>query len=42
VRRADFAYSYLARILGTRPKFDPDPAVRDRHIAELRAQLQAR
>jgi hypothetical protein len=36
LRRADFAYRYLARILGVQPKFDPDPAVRDRHISELR------
>jgi hypothetical protein len=40
LRRADFAYRYLARILGMQPKFDPDPAVRDRHIAELRSQLK--
>jgi hypothetical protein len=39
LRRADFAYRYLARILGVEPKFDPDPAVRDRHIAELRERL---
>lgn len=42
LRRADFAYRYLARILGVQPKFDPDPAVRDEHIAELRALLKAR
>jgi hypothetical protein len=29
LRRADFAYRYLARILGLEPKFDADPAVRD-------------
>jgi hypothetical protein len=39
LRRADFAYRYLARILGREPDFDPDPAVRDRHIAELRREL---
>jgi hypothetical protein len=39
LRRADFAYRYLARILGREPDFDPDPAVRDRHIAELRGAL---
>jgi len=42
LRRADFAYRYLARILGLQPKFDPDPAVRDQHIAELRERLEAR
>ena len=39
LRRADFAYRYLALILGREPAFDPDPAVRDRHIAELREAL---
>jgi hypothetical protein len=39
LRRADFAYRYLARILGVQPRFDPDPGVRDRHIAELRERL---
>ena len=39
LRRADFAYRYLARILGEEPRFDPDPAVRDRHIAALRERL---
>lgn len=39
LRRADFAYRYLARILGSEPSFDPDPAVRDRHIASLRESL---
>ena len=39
LRRADFAYRYLARVLGREPEFDPDPAVRDRHIAALRAAL---
>jgi len=39
LRRADFAYRYLARILGRQPEFDPEPAVRDRHIAELRESL---
>ncbi len=39
LRRADFAYRYLARILGLQPQFDPDPAVRDRHIAQLRERL---
>jgi len=42
LRRADFAYRYLARILGLEPKFDPDPAVRDEHIAELRELVEAR
>ena len=42
LRRADFAYRYLARILGMEPKFDSDPAVRDQHIAELRDVLEAR
>jgi hypothetical protein len=41
LRRADFAYRYLARILGREPEFDPDPAVRDRHIAALRDELDA-
>jgi hypothetical protein len=39
LRRADFAYRYLARILGVEPRFDPDPRVRDEHIAELRERL---
>ena len=39
LRRADFAYRYLARILGLQPLFDPDPAVRDHHIAQLRERL---
>jgi hypothetical protein len=42
LRRADFAYRYLARILGMQPKFDRDPAVRDEHIAELRRRLGTR
>jgi hypothetical protein len=33
------SYRYLARILGVEPRFDPDPAVRDRHIAQLRERL---
>jgi hypothetical protein len=41
LRRADFAYRYLTRILGREPEFDPDPAVRDGHIAALRAELDA-
>jgi hypothetical protein len=40
LRRADFAYRYLARILGVKPRFDPDPAVRDQHIVELRELLR--
>jgi hypothetical protein len=40
LRRADFAYRYLARILGVEPKFDADPAVRDGNIAELRQRLR--
>jgi hypothetical protein len=39
LRRADFAYRYLARIRGRRPEFDNDPAVRDQQIARLRAAL---
>jgi hypothetical protein len=39
LRRADFAYRYLARILGRVPEFDNDPAVRDEQIARLRAAL---
>ena len=39
LRRADFAYRFLARILGEQPRFDPDPAVRDGHIAALRERL---
>jgi hypothetical protein len=42
LRRADFAYRYLARVLGQEAKFDSDPAVRDQHIAELRDVLEAR
>jgi hypothetical protein len=41
LRRADFAYRYLARILGMQPRFDPDPAVRDAHIGALRRSLTA-
>jgi hypothetical protein len=37
LRRADFAYRFLARILGREPEFDNDPAVRDEQIARLRA-----
>jgi hypothetical protein len=40
LRRADFAYRYLARILGVEPEFDEDPAVRDTHIAALRERLR--
>ena len=39
LRRADFAYRYLARIRGGEPEFDNDPAVRDEQIARLRAEL---
>jgi hypothetical protein len=39
LRRADFAYRYLARIAGRDPEFDNDPAVRDEQIARLRAAL---
>jgi hypothetical protein len=39
LRRADFAYRYLARIRGREPEFDNDPAVRDQQIARLRADL---
>jgi hypothetical protein len=41
LRRADFAYNYLARILGYRPEFDPDPMIRDNHLAAMRTQLDA-
>jgi hypothetical protein len=41
LRRADFAYRFLARILGDQPEFDPDPAVRDTHIAALRERITA-
>jgi hypothetical protein len=41
LRRADFAYRFLARILGLEPAFDPDPAVRDEQIAALRERLRA-
>jgi hypothetical protein len=41
LRRADFAYNYLARILGCRPEFDPDPTIRDNHLAAMRTQLDA-
>ena len=40
LRRADFAYRYLARILGVEPAFDEDPAVRDAEIAALRERLR--
>ena len=40
LRRADFAYRFLARILGDEPEFDPDPAVRDMHIAALRKRMR--
>jgi hypothetical protein len=39
LRRADFAYRYLARILGREPEFDLRPGTRDDHIARLRAEL---
>jgi hypothetical protein len=39
LRRADFAYRYLARIAGRDPEFDNDPAVRDEQIARLRSEL---
>ena len=42
LRRADFAYRFLTRILGAEPEFDPDPAVRDTHIAALRKRLRLR
>jgi hypothetical protein len=35
-RRKDFAYRYLALLLGREPAFEPDPAERDRAIAALR------
>jgi hypothetical protein len=41
LRRADFAYRYMSRLLGREPAFDPDPAERDRHIAALRDELGA-
>ena len=40
LRRADFAYRFLARILGLEPEFDPDPGVRDERIAALRERLR--
>jgi hypothetical protein len=40
LRRADFAYRLLARLLGRRPEFDPDPAVRDEHIADLKRRTR--
>ena len=40
LRRADFAYRFLARILGVEPEFDADPAVRDTHIAALRKRAR--
>ena len=39
LRRADFAYRYLARITGREPEFDNDPAVKDQQIARLRDRL---
>jgi hypothetical protein len=41
LRRADFAHHYLARILGRRPEFDPDPVIRDNHLAAMRTELDA-
>jgi hypothetical protein len=41
LRRADFAYRYITRILGRDEPFDPDPAARDRRIAALREELDA-
>ncbi|WP_433289349.1 hypothetical protein ACQPZQ_38630 [Pseudonocardia sp. CA-142604] len=41
LRRADFAYNYLARILGCRPEFDPDPVIRDDHLTAMRSHLDA-
>ncbi len=37
LRRRDWAYHYLTRILGREPVFPRDPAARDREIAALRA-----
>ena len=39
LRRADFAYRYLARIAGRDPEFDNDPTVRDEQIARLLSEL---
>ncbi len=38
-RRCDFAFRYLSLILGVDPAFQPDPALRDTNIAELRSRL---
>ena len=38
-RRADFAFRYLAQILGEDAPFEKDPARRDEAIAALRAKL---
>jgi hypothetical protein len=39
-RRRDWAYHYLARILGREPAFPRDPAARDREIAALQASVE--
>jgi hypothetical protein len=39
-RRCDFAYRYLAQILGFAPRFDPDPRRRDTDIAALKRRLE--
>src|SRR5262249_17235374 len=41
-RRADFAYHYACLILGTAPRFDPDPRKRDPEIARLKTILGGR
>ena len=39
-RRSDFAYRYLAKILGLAPGFDADPRRRDPDIAALKRRLE--
>jgi hypothetical protein len=38
-RRCDFAYRYLRLVRGERPEWNPDPAARDRHLAQARATI---
>lgn len=41
-RRNDFAYRYICLIRGEIPMFDPDPAKRDLHIAQLRKKIDGK
>jgi hypothetical protein len=40
-RRCDFAHRYACQIMAVRPEYDPDPAVRDKAIEQLKRSLDA-